>query len=135
MIAHRHTVRSVTAATALVAVSALVLASCGGGSDGSSTAGAEVLTGDVEVVALDNTFVPETVTVAAGATVTWVNRGRNDHNVIPVDEAPFRVEVADFGPRAEASFTLDAPGTYRYYCTLHATPDRGMIGTIEVVEP
>ncbi len=88
------------------------------------------------VTVLDNTFNPETITVAPGTTVTWENRGRNDHNIVPADDAQISqwgvVDKNDFQPKATYSHTFDRPGTYAYYCTLHGTKDKGMKGTVVV---
>ena len=75
----------------------------------------------------------ETVTVTAGSTVTWTNAGRNDHNVKPVDAGAFGVDATAFEPGATYAATFTTPGTYHYYCSIHGTKDRGMIGTVEVV--
>ena len=46
----------------------------------------------------------------------------------------------DFQPGSEvkATFgklsTFNAPGYYRYYCSLHGSPTKGMVGAIRVVK-
>ena len=89
--------------------------------------------GTVEISARDNSFVAETVTVAAGSTLVWRNDGRNDHNIVAVDKTPFHVDTAQFEPKASYEYVAKAPGTYRYYCSIHGTADKGMIGTVQVV--
>ncbi len=87
----------------------------------------------VVVLGLDNTFREETIEVEAGTEVLWENRGRNDHNVVPVDEtADWGVEVEDFTPGDEYSLVFDTPGEYPYYCSIHGTAEVGMIGTVVV---
>jgi plastocyanin len=87
----------------------------------------------VDVRALDNSFIEEELEVAAGTEVHWQNRGRNDHDVVPVDEgAEWGVELEAFTPGDSYSHVFSTPGTYRYYCTVHGTEDVGMIGTIVV---
>jgi plastocyanin len=90
----------------------------------------------VEVDALDNRFEPLNVTVQAGATVHFVNAGRNDHNVLPETGDAWGVQQADFAPGAEYSYAFDTPGTYLYYCSIHGAIANGkgvgMYGTIEV---
>ena len=67
--------------------------------------------------------------------MTFDNRGRNPHNVIPAEEGAFEtVEAADFEPEATAEIVFDEPGDYAYYCSLHGTATAGMIGGIRVVE-
>lgn len=127
----------------VLALLALVAVGCGGDDGGGAAGGgdaddvaaeAELLEGDaVEILAVDNAFQPEAARIAAGTEVTWVNNGRNDHNVIPEDEdAEWRVDADAFAPGDEASFTFDEPGTYRYYCSIHGTIDAGMPGVLVV---
>ncbi len=87
----------------------------------------------VEVLALDNNFRPEELEVVAGTTVRWDNGGRNDHNIIPVDDTQdWGADVADFEPGEVYEHVFTTPGEYPYYCTLHGTATAGMIGTVVV---
>lgn len=138
---------------ALALATAWALAATGCGPDPISGATAppepvELVEGvAVPVDAIDNSFRPETVTVQAGTEVVWENRGRNEHDVLPSppgqgpegagggSEAPegFGVEAEAFAPQdGTYSFRFTEPGTYHYYCSLHGTPERGMIGTVVV---
>ena len=66
----------------------------------------------------------------------WVNGGRNDHNVLPVDELQaWGVETEDFTPGDEYGYLFDSPGTYLYYCSIHGTKTVGMIGSVTVLAP
>jgi plastocyanin len=83
-----------------------------------------------EVVALDNRFLPATVTVPAGTTVQWVNRGNNAHTISSADG------LWDSGTLLHGESTgvvLSTPGTYRYLCRQHVL--QGMGGTIIVTPP
>jgi plastocyanin len=109
------------------------------GTDGTSVSTAEDVepvapTGEtLQVRALDNTFRDAEVEIAAGAEVIWTNNGRNDHDVLPTDDAmDWGVEVEGFAPGDEYSHVFDAPGVYDYYCSIHGTKDAGMIGTVVV---
>jgi plastocyanin len=87
----------------------------------------------VQVDALDNVFKAEHVEVSAGTAVTFRNDGRNSHNVIPVDGAEFTaIEAEQFEPGIEATITFAEPGDYPYYCSLHGTKTKGMVGAIRV---
>jgi plastocyanin len=90
----------------------------------------------IEIIALDNSYTPEVVEVQAGTEVVFRNRGRNDHDVIPVDEAQdaLTVVLADLPPGASETRRLVEPGTYDYYCSIHGTTAAGMIGTVIVTE-
>ncbi len=95
--------------------------------------------GEVEtVIALDNNFLPEALSVAAGTEVVWENNGRNDHDVTPIDDVDavaWGVKSEVFVPKATYSHVFDQPGTYSYFCTIHGTKTAGMVGTIVVTEP
>lgn len=89
-----------------------------------------------EVWAIDNTYRLADIEVDAGTEVLWINRGRNEHDVVPVDDsADWGVGEEAFVPGDEYGHVFDTPGVYDYYCTLHATKDAGMIGRVVVVEP
>ncbi len=136
---------------------ALVVAACGG--DGSSGAGSASsgepttstasaapsvpesdyvdLTGStsVEIDALDNKFKPQYATVKVGTAVTFKNDGRSVHNVLPVTEGAFPpIEADAFQPDDEVTVTFDEPGLVPYYCSLHGTTTKGMVGGLLVVD-
>lgn len=114
---------------ALAATAALALGACG---DDAEVA-VELVEGvEVAVSAIDNTFRPETIEVAAGTEVVWTNDGRNDHNVLPVEGDDWGVEVDGFAPGDEYRHRFTEPGTYPYYCSLHGTTTKGMVGTVVV---
>jgi plastocyanin len=94
----------------------------------------ETASPSVEVQARDNSFDPQFVEVKVGTPVTFTNVGRTEHNVYPaVDGAFAPIEATDLEPEESASITFDEPGDVPYYCTLHGTPTKGMVGTIRVV--
>jgi plastocyanin len=132
---NRRVLRSFAVAFAVFVVGASI-AACGAdapsapGFGGGEAAGAGATT---DVDAIDNSFLADTVTVAAGSTVTWTNNGRNDHNIVPVDaNEKFGVQLADFKPGASYSHMFAQPGTYRYFCSIHGTKTKGMTGTVVV---
>jgi plastocyanin len=86
----------------------------------------------VTVVALDNSFRPQSLEITVGDQVVWENRGRNEHNVLTVEGDGFGVATVDFQPGATFSHVFDQPGEYAYYCSIHGDERAGMIGTIIV---
>lgn len=121
---------------AVLTLAGATLACSGSGSDegdGTTDTLAPVRTGEVTISAADNRFVPETVTVASGTVVTFVNDGRNQHNVLAVEATPFEVETASFEPGETYTWVAGEPGIYRYYCSVHGTATAGMTGTVQVV--
>lgn len=78
-------------------------------------------------VKIDNfTFGPQTVTVTAGTTVTWINQDDIPHTVVANDGKSFRSKVLDTGDRF--SFTFARPGRFGYFCSIHPH----MTGTVLV---
>jgi plastocyanin len=109
------------------AVAAVLVVGCGGDDQVELVEGVEV-----EIGSFDNSFRPEETSVEAGTEVVWRNRGRNDHNVLPVEGDDWGVEADDFAPGDEYRHRFTEPGTYAYYCSLHGTETAGMVGTLEV---
>lgn len=139
----RRSPRRVLLAAALSVSAVLVVAGCG--DDGGSAAGLpdvpesefEDLTGEsaVDVAAVDNSFEPRYVRVSPGTEITFTNEGRNPHNVVPSEEGQFEtIPTEDLEPGMSASLTFDEPGTYPYFCSLHGTATRGMVGRVVVEE-
>lgn len=89
----------------------------------------------VRVDARDNAFRRDYIEVSPGTTVNFRNRGRTDHNVLPVEAGAFApIEAEDLTPGDEASIVFDEPGEYPYYCSLHGTTTVGMVGAVRVVD-
>ena len=61
-------------------------------------------------------FMPATITVPAGATVTWINDDDDAHSVIS-DTGVFHSAALDTGDKY--SFTFTVAGDYAYHCGLH----------------
>jgi plastocyanin len=77
-------------------------------------------------VKIDNfTFAPQSVTVKAGTTVTWLNEDDIPHTVAATGKA-FKSKVLDTDDKF--SFTFTTAGTFEYFCSLHPH----MTGTIVV---
>ncbi|GLS43799.1 cupredoxin domain-containing protein [Methylobacterium brachythecii] len=75
------------------------------------------MAGETVTIRIDNfTFGPETVTVAPGTAVTWINGDDIPHTVVSQSKL-FRSKTLDTDDRY--SFTFDAPGEYPYFCSLH----------------
>jgi len=69
-----------------------------------------------QVVADNFSFAPARAAVAAGTTVTWTNRDDVPHNIVSTDQQ-FKSPVLDTDE--QFAHTFDAPGTYRYFCSIH----------------
>ena len=69
-------------------------------------------------VAIDNfSFIPQTLTVPVGTTVTWINHDDVPHTVLSVDKTTIVSPALDTDDKF--SFTFTAPGVYDYFCSLH----------------
>jgi plastocyanin len=89
---------------------------------------------EITVDTIDNAYEPRYVRVSPGTRIVFDNSGRNPHNVVPVEESAFpTVPTDELQPGDAASVTIDDEGEYPYFCSLHGTATRGMIGRIEVV--
>jgi len=62
-------------------------------------------------------FVPDTVIVPVGATVSWLNEDPTEHTVVSTPSGPLNSGSID--PGGQYSFTFNTPGTFEYFCTIH----------------
>ena len=107
-------------------VALVVLVGCSGSDAGTTTTTSGSADQGSHVVKMaDISYQPQTLTIKAGDTVTWVNEDSVSHNAV-AEDGSWRTDV--FGYGGSASVTFDTPGTYPYMCTLHAA----MKGTIIV---
>ncbi len=86
-----------------------------------------------EVSMRDFQFVPESLNVSVGDTVTWVNNGAVSHTTTSgaVGSPDGKWDSGTMAPGARYSHAFSAAGNYHYYCTIHgATYD--MKGVISV---
>jgi plastocyanin len=64
-------------------------------------------------------FVPDTLTVAAGTTVTWTNTGTAPHTVTSDTNA--WTDSGQITGGKDFKHTFTTAGTYKYHCTIHPT--------------
>ena len=70
-------------------------------------------------ITVDNfTFAPPVLTVAAGTRVVWTNRDDIPHTVVGADD-PRALRSPPLDTDDRFAFAFAAPGTYRYFCSLH----------------
>jgi plastocyanin len=77
------------------------------------------------IVVKDFMFMPMSLTVSAGSTVTWANMDDEPHTVVS-DTGLFRSGAMD--TNESFSFKFNTPGTYHFTCSIHPR----MVGTIVV---
>jgi len=85
----------------------------------------ESKTSSMEVRVDNFTFGPDTLTVPANSTVTWVNKDDVPH-VIASNDGLFKSKALD--TEDKYSYTFTKAGTYAYYCSVHPK----MVGKIIV---
>ena len=94
-------------AVLLLAISALMFCAMG----------AEQKTQEKEVKIDNFSFAPQVLKISPGTKVTWINKDDVPHTVVSV-EKKFKSSPLDTGDKF--SFTFSAPGTYEYFCSIHA---------------
>jgi plastocyanin len=69
-------------------------------------------------IVIDNfTFFPNTISIAAGTTITWTNHDSVPHVVASADNQFKKSPVLKTGQRFSKAFA--AAGTYSYFCSIH----------------
>jgi plastocyanin len=114
-----HPVR-LTAAAAFV-----TLAACAGGHMQPATPTPE---NPDQVIIWEYKFVPQTLTVPVGTTVTWVNHDTAPHTATHRTYGAEAFDTGDLPNGATFQHTFRTPGSYPYLCMYH----QGMTGTIVV---
>jgi plastocyanin len=84
---------------------------------------------EVEIAMVDDRFDSPELTVAAGTTLRFVNRGANWHSVAAFNGS---FDSGRVDPGGTFAVRLDVPGAYDIICKHHGL--RGMVGRITVTE-
>jgi amicyanin len=100
----------------------------GGTESGNEDATANALAGGVSATAAGSEpkqisivnfkYVPDTLTVPAGAAVTWTNQDDMPHTVTS-NVKPRVLDSEALDTDARFSYVFTEPGTYDYLCTIH----------------
>ncbi|MEA2125165.1 MAG: hypothetical protein QOI80_1947 [Solirubrobacteraceae bacterium] len=122
----------------VVLLACAALAGCGSSSDDEKPAGGKAEPaastpaggGSAEKSATatikDFTFTPDTVTVAAGGTVSWTNKDSANHNVVFDDKSV--KGISNLRQDQSGKVTFAKAGSFSYVCGYHP----GMKGTVTV---
>lgn len=111
---------SFTQCHGVLAGAALALAVISGGTlarSGHAAAAAAAATRSAITIS-NYSFNPGVMKVAAGATVTWINKDGDVHT-IKSQEGPEAFQSPALDTGGHYSFTFRHPGTYRYICSVH----------------
>lgn len=112
----------------------LLLGACGADSKVDLSIGAALPPVAIEVT--DNEYTPGDVTIKAGQTLKFENVGANPHDIVlaePDSLDNFGINLDAFKQGAIYEVSIDKPGEYIYFCSIHGTKKgSGMAGTIVV---
>lgn len=113
--------------------SGFLLSSCGDDDSTSPEGGDVPFNGTVRVV--DNRFIPSSVTITAGDSVTWRFDGNNRHTVTEGANLGNPSPLFDSGLMSSGTFgyRFNAAGTFPYHCQPHF--NQNMRGTVTVRSP
>lgn len=104
---------------AALAVLPFALLACGSSGHSSSSGSSNQASGANTIVIKNFAFVPSTLTVAPGATVTVRNQDSAVHTVTSSGSQK-RFDTGDIAAGATATFTAPStPGSYSYICQIH----------------
>lgn len=90
---------------------------------------------DHQVVATDNAYDVNEITVKPGDTITLSNEGFAQHD-LNVDDLGIATDLLNNGDTMTITIPADAkPGDYEFYCSVPGHKELGMVGTITVEAP
>lgn len=84
-------------------------------------------------------FTPDTITVQAGSTVTWINNGTVDHQVASDSNSAVTFATPAISPPmggggygggtgpGRSALTFHTAGTFPYHCAIHPTLMHGTV--------
>ena len=94
-------------------------------SDSSSTTRSAAVDGGGEVEVVDFAYLPGSVAVGSGQSVTWTNNGDTRHSI--TSEGDTFASSTPLQPGQAYVQAFPTPGSYAYYCTFHPDEMRGTI--------
>ncbi len=62
-------------------------------------------------------FVPDTVTIKAGGSITWTNKDTAPHTVTELSSA---FDSGSLATNQTFNFTFNTAGTFKYHCLIHS---------------
>lgn len=74
------------------------------------------ISGGSSVIISNFAFSPDTLTVSAGTTVTWINKDSVNHTVTS-DNGIFGSDM--LATNATYTYKFDTSGTFSYHCSVH----------------
>src|SRR5208337_272788 len=90
---------------------------------------ASSFSGEASVAIQNYSYIPASITVSPGTTVTWTNLDPVYHTVTSVEPSPVALNSPVLHQGDTFQFTFNQTGKYMYLCTIHPF----MRGTVTVV--
>ncbi|MBI2868570.1 MAG: cupredoxin family copper-binding protein [Chloroflexi bacterium] len=112
----RATIRPLIALSLVLGLLPL-FAACSGGSSPAPTLSSPPPASENSVVMSNFAFVPATITIKAGDTVTWTNNDGTVHTV--TSDTPGLFNSGSLAQNATYRRTFASAGTFTYHCTPH----------------
>lgn len=93
-----------------------ILTGCGSkGPEQTTTTEGPAVTEKNKVIIQNFNFIPNTITIKKGETLTWVNNDANPHFILGKD-----FMSGDLNIRDSFSYTFKEAGTFQYTCSNHS---------------
>ncbi len=85
--------------------------------------------GKDEVWIKNVSFIPDTLNIPVGTTVTWVNQDSIAHTVTSADTSNSKIlfNSGSIGMHETFNHTFDSSGIYHYYCRIHSKRMNGIV--------
>jgi plastocyanin len=80
--------------------------------------------GAVSVKILNFAFVPDTVVVKTGSTVTWTNEDTAPHTATDLAGS---FDSGNLATNASFTFAFSKPGTFTYHCLIHSMMKKAVV--------
>lgn len=121
VISHQFSIHEKVAFTMILGLF-FALSSCSKNSSyNKNTSGSSSSSNPNEVIMQNTSYNPQSLTIAKGDTVTWVNKDPYDHTVTsgtPGNPSGL-FDSGDIGPNGTFTHIFNNTGTFPYYCKIH----------------
>ena len=85
--------------------------------------------GEHEIWMKNISYIPDTLNIPVGTTVTWVNQDSMAHTVTSADTVNSKIlfNSGSIGMHDTFNYTFDSSGIYHFYCKIHSKRMNGII--------
>jgi len=105
----------------IITISIISTAGCGNNKDNNR--------GQYEIWMQNTSFVPQTLNIPLGTTVTWTNQDSIAHTVTSADTSGSQIlfDSGSIGMGDNFNYKFNKSGVYHYYCKIHSKKMNGVI--------